>query len=61
MSEHHYMGDRDDGGGWGVTGDKGDTGDTGDKGVTGVGVDMGNGGRRATLEEGQKRKARKAL
>ena len=55
------MGDRDDGGGWGVTGDKGDTGDTGDKGVTGVGVDMGNGGRRATLEEGQKRKARKAL
>ena len=52
------MGDRDDGGGWGVTGDKGDTGD---KGVTGVGVDMGNGGRRATLEEGQKSKARKAM
>ena len=52
------MGDRDDGGGWGVTGDKGDTGD---KGVTGVGVDMGNGGRRATLEEGQKRKTRKAM
>ena len=53
------MGDRDDGddrGDWGVTGDTGDTG---------VGGDMGNGGdvrrRPETVEEGQKRKGRKAM